>query len=92
LIYITHHASRITHHASRITHHASRITHHASRITHQVEYLAEERCGIVATHMLGAQALRQASRRKYINRKERKERKEMRQMDINLRKGSGGLN
>jgi hypothetical protein len=34
-----------------------------THITHQVEYLAEELGGIVATHMLGAQAIRQTQAR-----------------------------
>jgi hypothetical protein len=43
-------------------------------IRHQAEYLAEELGGIVATHMLGAQAIRQDQGGSISNRKERKER------------------
>ena len=41
---------------------------------HQAEYLAEELCGIVATHMFVAQAIRQDQGGSISNRKERKER------------------
>jgi hypothetical protein len=46
------------------------ITRYLILDTHQAEYLAEERCGIVAAHMFGTQAIRQAQGRSVSNRKE----------------------